>query len=150
MYIHHWMMCLQGLKNIIVLTISDRVIEFRVSQGPYAFLIIYGFLFAQILCIVVGTEVGDWGHIIWTLHQEHASSTFAQVLTVFPNPRSKIVWLKRPWIAHKSPTWPSKNNFVILDHFEVYPPNLSFPWREEQSMTNKESLWWLSSSEVLT
>jgi len=144
------MMCFQGLKNKIVLVILDKVIEFRVSQGPCAFLIVYGFLFARILCTVVGTEVGDWGHIIWRLHQEHTSSTLAQVLTVFPNPGSKIVWLKRPWIAHKLPTWPSKNNFVILDHFEVYPPNLSFPWREQQSRTSKESFWWLSSNEVLT
>jgi hypothetical protein len=144
------MMCLQGLKNKIVLAISNRVVEFKVSQGPYAFLIIYGFLFVQILCIVVRTEARDWGHIIWRLHQEHASSTSAQVLIVFPNPRSKIVWLKRPWIAHKLPTWPNKNNFVILDHFEVYTPNPSFPWREQQNMTIKELLWWLSSSEVLT
>jgi hypothetical protein len=143
-------MCLQGLKNKIVLAVLDRVVEFRVSQGPCAFLIVYGFLFARILCTVVGTEAGDWGHIIWRLHQEHASSTAAQVLTVFPNPGSKTVWLKRPWIAHKLPTWPSKNSFVILDHFEVYPPNLSFPWREQQTRTSKELLWWLSSSEVLT
>ncbi len=144
------MMCLQGLKNRIVLAVSDRVVEFAVSQGPYAFLIIYGFLFAWILCIVVGIEAGEWGHILWRLHQKHASSTLAQVLTVFLNPRSIIVRLKKPWIAHKLPTWPNKNRFVILDHFEVYPPNLSFPWREQQSMTNKESLWWLPSSEVLT
>ncbi len=74
-----------------MLAVSNRVVEFRVSQGPYGFLIVYGFLFAWILCIVVGTEVGDWGHIISRLHQEHASSTLAQVLTIFPNPGSKIV-----------------------------------------------------------
>jgi hypothetical protein len=87
-------MCLQGLKNRIVLAVSDRVVRFRVSQGPCAFLIVYGFLFAWILCNIVGTEAGDWGHIIWRLHQEHASSTSAQVLTVFPNPGSKTVDLK--------------------------------------------------------
>jgi len=58
------MMCLQGLKNRIMLAVSDRVVEFKVSQGPCAFLIVYGFFFAQILCIIVGTETGDWGHII--------------------------------------------------------------------------------------
>jgi len=40
---------------------SNRVVEFRVSQGAYAFLIVYGFFFSWILCTVVGTEVGDWG-----------------------------------------------------------------------------------------
>jgi len=52
-------MCLQGLKNKIVLAIINRVVEFRVSQGPCAFLIVYGFFFARILCTVVGIEAGD-------------------------------------------------------------------------------------------
>jgi hypothetical protein len=53
------MMCFQGLKNRIVLVVLDKVVEGRVSQGPCAFLIVYGFFFAWILCTVVGTEARD-------------------------------------------------------------------------------------------
>jgi hypothetical protein len=52
------------LKNRIMLAVSDKAVEFRVSQGPCAFLIVYDFLFARILCTIVGIEARDWGHII--------------------------------------------------------------------------------------